>query len=117
MRVGLKAWSKELSKLSKLINNCNFVLALLDGLEDQRPLSRLESAFRRIVKHHLCALLEAKRTYWKQRNTARWVRFGDENTSLFQAMATYSYRRKFISSLTLEDGSCVSDHEQKASAL
>jgi hypothetical protein len=35
VRACLKHWSKELSKLSKLINNCNFVIALLDGLEDQ----------------------------------------------------------------------------------
>lgn len=46
VRFGLKHWSKELSKLSKLIINCNFVLTMLDGLEDQRPFSGLESAFR-----------------------------------------------------------------------
>jgi hypothetical protein len=37
--------------------------------------------------------------------------FGDKNTSLFEAMATYSLRRNFIGSLTLEDGSVVVDHE------
>lgn len=117
VRFGLKKWSKELSKLGKLINNCNFVIALLDGLEDQRPLSQPESSFRRLVRAHLLNLLEAKRVYWKQRNTARWVKFGNENTGLFQAMATYSYRRKYITNLSLEDGSVVSDHEQKAMAL
>jgi hypothetical protein len=45
------------------------------------------------------------------------VLFGDENTSLFQAMATYSLRRNFITSLTLDVGSVVYDHEQKASLL
>jgi hypothetical protein len=30
-------------------------------MEDQRPLSSLESAFRRLVKHHLAELLEKKR--------------------------------------------------------
>jgi hypothetical protein len=34
LRSRVKAWSKELSKLNKLINNSNFVLALLDGLEE-----------------------------------------------------------------------------------
>jgi hypothetical protein len=63
---GLKAWSRELSKLNKLINNSNFVLALLDGLEEQRPLSIIESNFRKLLKCHLISLLEAKRTYWKQ---------------------------------------------------
>lgn len=69
VRAGLKRWSKELSQLNKFINNSNYVLALLDGLEDQRPLGVLESAFRRVVQKHLADLLEAKRLYWKQRNT------------------------------------------------
>jgi hypothetical protein len=34
LRRGLKAWSKELSKLNKLINNCSYVLGILDGLEE-----------------------------------------------------------------------------------
>jgi peptidoglycan biosynthesis protein MviN/MurJ (putative lipid II flippase) len=45
------------------------------------------------------------------------VKFGDENTNLFQAMTTYSMRRNFISSLTLQDVSVISDHEQKAGAF
>jgi hypothetical protein len=117
VRAGLRAWSKDLSKISKLIKNCNFVIALLDGLEDQRTLSRPESAFRCIFKLHLASLLEAKRIYWKQRSTSRWVVFGDENSSLFQAMATYSFRKKYITSLTLENGTTIFDHDQKAAAL
>jgi hypothetical protein len=54
VRAGLKFWSKELSKLY-------FVLDLLDTLEEQRSLSSLESAFRRLVKQHLSKLLEAKK--------------------------------------------------------
>lgn len=117
VRCGLKHWSKELSRLGQLINNANFVISLLDGLEDQRPLSGLEAIFRKIVKKYLSGLLEAKRIYWKQRNTARWVRFGNENTQLFQAMATYSHRKKYITSIAMEDGSIVTGHEQKALVL
>jgi hypothetical protein len=43
VREGLKVWSKNLSKLRKLIYNYNWVLMLLDGLEDQRPLSRIKA--------------------------------------------------------------------------
>jgi hypothetical protein len=32
-------------------------------------------------------------------------------------MTTYSMRRNYISSLTLQDGFVISDHEQKADAL
>lgn len=63
LRKGLKCWSKELSKLNKLINNCSWVLALLDGLEEQRCLSLIEGNFRKIVKKHMHKLLEAKRIY------------------------------------------------------
>lgn len=117
VKAGLKKWSRELSKLGKLINNCNWVLALLDGLVDQRRLNTVERNFRKIVISHLLKLLEAKRIYWKQRNTARWVKFADENTGLFQAMASYSHRRNFISQLQLQDGVCISDHAQMAGAL
>ena len=58
VRAGLRNWSKNLSNLNKLIYNCNWVLSLMDGLEDQRPLSRLESIFRGLVKSHLSSLLK-----------------------------------------------------------
>lgn len=117
VRAGLRKWSKGFSKLSKLIYNSNWVLLLLDGLEDQRPLSKLENAFRKLVQNHLSSLLESKRKYWKQRNTIRWVNLGDENTSFFHTVATISHKRNFIVSLTKADGSIVIDHEQKASLL
>jgi hypothetical protein len=60
---GLKAWSKELLKLNKLINNCSYVLWILDGLEEQRTLSILVRNFRKQLKVHLLNLLEAKRSY------------------------------------------------------
>jgi hypothetical protein len=116
-RAGLKSWSKKLSNLSRLIHNCSWVLQLLDGLEDQRSLSNLESAFRKLVKSHLSNLLEAKRKYWKQRNTIRWITLGDENTSFFQAMPTHRHSKKYIGSLAVHDDIPITDHEQKARIL
>lgn len=49
LRRGLKLWSKKLSNLSRLIENTSWVLALLDELEDQRPLCLVERNFRRIL--------------------------------------------------------------------
>lgn len=46
----------------------------------------------------------------------RWVKFGDENSELFQALATLSYRRNSIQMLQLPNGS-VTDHSLKAGAL
>lgn len=99
LRRGLKFWSKSLSNLSQLISNSSWVLALIDGLEDQRPLCLVERNFRRILKTHLLKLLEAKRIYWKQRATIRWVKFGDENSKFFQSIASSSFRRNSIAHL------------------
>jgi hypothetical protein len=35
-------WSKRVSNLKEIINNCQFTLALLDGIEEQRNLSVVE---------------------------------------------------------------------------
>lgn len=81
-----------------------------------KNLSCPERKFKYLIKIHLGNLLESKRIYWKQRNIARWVVFGDENTKLFQAMAIY-FRRKYISELHLSDGSILKDHDKKSRAL
>jgi hypothetical protein len=83
-------------------------------LEDQRTPSRLETIFRSLVKHHLSSLLEAKKIYWRQINTVRWIKLGDENTNFFHMMATISHKRNFIFSLKGPDDSIFVDHEQKA---
>lgn len=77
----------------------------------------MENSFRTLVKTHLASLLEAKRAYWKQRNTVRWVNLGDENIHFFHTMATISHKRNFIVSLTTTDGSILIEHEQKANLL
>lgn len=53
VRMGLKSWSKSFSNINKLLHNSNWVLLLLDGLEEQRPLSNLECIFRTPVKKHI----------------------------------------------------------------
>jgi hypothetical protein len=45
LRHGLKNWSKNLSKLNKVIESCSYILAIIDGLEDQRTLSIQEANF------------------------------------------------------------------------
>lgn len=117
VRAGLKKWNKNLSSLSKLIYSCNWVLLLMDGLEDQRSISRLELSLRILVKNHLNSLLESKRLYWRQRNLVRSATLGDENTHFFHTMATISHKRNFIVSLSNVAGEVITDHEQKANLL
>jgi hypothetical protein len=66
---------------------------------------------------HLLNLLEAKKVYWKQRSTIRWVKFNDENTKLFHAIATQKFIKNYISQLQLPDGSLEVDHDHKAALL
>lgn len=47
----------------------------------------------------------------------RWTKFDDESTSFFHAVSTERYRINTITSLDLEDGRTVTEHQEKASAL
>ena len=102
LRLGLKKWSKNLSKLNTNISACNYVLYMMDGIEDQRALSIMEANFKIILKQHILKLLEVKRIYWKSRFKMRSVRLDDENTDFFHAMATQSYRKNYITNIVGE---------------
>lgn len=117
VRQGLRSWSRNFLNLGKLIHNCNWVLLFLDGLEKQRSLSDLEWVLRNLTKRHLTNLLERKRIYWRQRNTIRRVKFGDENTSFFQAIATINHRKNYIVSISTPDSTLLTDHDQKANYI
>jgi hypothetical protein len=58
LRYELKRWGGNLSHLKDLISKCNYVILLLDQLEDDRDLSIPEFNFRNIVKVHLKKLLQ-----------------------------------------------------------
>ena len=104
---GLKTWSRNFSKLNKIIDACNFVLAMIDGLEEQRSLSLQEKNFRTALKKHLTHILEAKRLYWRSRAKIKWAQLGGENTKNFHTMATKSYRCNFIATLSWYRQHCL----------
>lgn len=93
VRLGLKN-QRSLQNFNKLLHISEWVLLLLDGLEEQRPLYDVEMSLRDLVKRHIANLLESKRIYQKQRNTIRWVKLGDENSKVFQVMASISHRKE-----------------------
>jgi len=45
------------------------------------------------------------------------VNLGDENTSYFQALATYNFNRNLISALVASDDTIITKHDQKAGIL
>ena len=106
----LKQWSKKISKLSVLIENCNNTLLELDALDDRRCLTVPESNFRKILKAHLLHLLECK-------CTIRQFKFGDGNTKFFHRVATERFCRNNIASLRLPDDTVVYDHVGKEAVL
>nr|XP_020149932.1 uncharacterized protein LOC109735140 [Aegilops tauschii subsp. strangulata] len=85
LRICLKRWQKNISKLKTLVCKCNNVIVLLDELEEYMPLYRHESNFRKVVKAHVEKLLHLQCLYWKKRCTI---------------------------SLKLSDGTVVTDHSQ-----
>ena len=113
----LKQWSRKISKLSMLIDNCNKTLLEIDGLEERRRLSAPENNFRLILKQHLLYLLDCKKAYWKKHCTVRYFKFGDGNTKFFHRVATERYRRNSIASLRLPDNSVIHDHVGKEAVL
>ena len=106
-----------MSNLGLLIRNCNLVIGFLDSLEDKRQLYNPELNMRTIIKSQLRDLLYYKNIYWKNRYTVNRIKFGDECTKFFHAMATISYRRNSIAQLLNDNGAWVQDHEGKANLL
>nr|XP_045089732.1 uncharacterized protein LOC123497389 [Aegilops tauschii subsp. strangulata] len=117
LRHALKTWSRGISRLSIAIENSNKALLEHDELENKRPLSLPEANFRRILKSHILRLLSYQQQYWKKRCTIRWVKFGDENSKFFQAMASERMRINNIASLTNDNGTIVEDHAGKEALI
>ena len=117
LRQGIKAWSRNLSQLAKIISTYNYVMALLAGIEEQRPLSLQESNFRRMLRSHTEKLLEAKRIFWRSRAKIKWAKLGGENTKIFHAIATKNFRCNYIANIMTEDDTILLDHDLKAAHI
>jgi hypothetical protein len=117
LRSDLKIWSKKISNLKFLIENCNTVICFLDSLEDIRGLFNPDINLRAAVKRQLQTWLRYKNLYWKKRYTVNRIRLGDECTKFFHGMATISHRRNSIPQLMNEQGILIHDHESKAALL
>jgi len=65
----------------------------------------------------LAKLLQSKNIYRRKRYTVNRIKFGDECTKFFHAMATISYRRNTISQLKNDNDVFIVDHEGKVALL
>jgi hypothetical protein len=83
-------------------------------LEDVRGLFYPEINLRCLIKRKLQELLHHKNIYRKYIYKTSKVRFGDECTKFFHAMATISHRKNAISQILNDEGAWIQDHEGKA---
>jgi hypothetical protein len=117
LREVLKTWKSGLPNLAAAISKSKELVQFLDVLEEARDLTLEEWNFRNIINEHLRKLLHQQRTYWKQRGTINWVKFGYECTAFFHANASIRHRKNFISSLVNSVGVELLLHEEKAELL
>jgi hypothetical protein len=117
LRRVFKAWKAQLPNLALAIQNTKDIIQLLDIMEESKDLTLEEWNFRRLLSSHLQELLHQQKIYWKQRETIKWVKFGDECTAFFHANASIRFRRNTITSLKNVDGLEVFQHEEKAQLL
>jgi hypothetical protein len=117
LRAALKKWSSGHNGLRNTIADVNSVIGLLDMAENFRDLLPREWHLRVSLKNLLKNLLAKQKLFWKQRGKIKWVKFGDESSKFFHALATTHHRRNKIATLTSSDGTVHSSHEAKASLL
>jgi hypothetical protein len=99
------------------LKHCNLTLAVLDKLEENRPLFTQEYNFRKILKKHILKVLQWQKEYWRKRYTVRWTMLADESTKFFHATATETFKINTITSLDIEDGRVLCSHLEKATLL
>ena len=98
--VALQAWGQRKSgNIKTQIAIANYVILKFDRAMEMRALTPAELWLRKTIKLALLGLSSLQRTIERQRSRLRWIREGDANTKLFQAVA--NGRRSKISSLTL----------------
>lgn len=74
----------------------NWIIFRFDQVQEVRILSDMECCLRRVLKLALLGLASLERTIDRQRSRIRWLREGDANTKLFQAVANGRRSKNFI---------------------
>ena len=110
-----KKWSKH-KHTPLLINNCKFIIRLLDLLEEHRRLCSGEATLRSLCREKLLQLLKARAAYWKQRGKFRVVKEGNENTRFHHAHASQRLRKNHIKALEVQ-GVRFTSHVDKEQIL
>ena len=93
----LQAWGqRKLGNVKTLMRVATWVIHKLDVAEENGILQREEVWLRRTLKHSLLGLAALERTIDRQRSRLKWVKEGDANTKLFQAVANGRRTKNYI---------------------
>ncbi|XP_073362417.1 uncharacterized protein [Aegilops tauschii subsp. strangulata] len=93
----LQAWGqRKIGNIKIHMAIANFVILRLERAMESRQLDWRERWLRRSLKHTLLGLASLQRTIERQRSRLRWIREGDANTKLFQAVANGRRTKNFI---------------------
>lgn len=93
----LQAWGqRKMGNIKMLMAVANWIIFRFDQAQEVRILTDMECWLRRSLKLALLGLASLKRTIDHQRSRIRWLREGDANTKLFQAVANGRRAENFI---------------------
>ncbi|XP_073363176.1 uncharacterized protein [Aegilops tauschii subsp. strangulata] len=111
--VALQAWGQRKNGNVKLTMRVStWAVHRLDIAQENRVLLTEEAWLRRTLKKALLGMAALERTIDRQRSRLRWIREGDTNTKLFQAMANGRRTKNFIAHVKLGDA-IITDQERK----
>ncbi|XP_073367993.1 uncharacterized protein [Aegilops tauschii subsp. strangulata] len=108
----LQAWGqRKLGNVKTLMRVATWVIHKLDVAQENRILQREETWLRRTLKHSLLGLAALERTIDRQRSRLKWIKEGDANTKLFQAVANGRRTKNYIPHIK-HGGEIIMDQER-----
>ncbi|XP_073355090.1 uncharacterized protein [Aegilops tauschii subsp. strangulata] len=113
----LQAWGqRKMGNVKILMRVARWVIHRLDCAQENRALGQLEIWLRKSLKQALLGLAALERTIDRQRSRMKWLKEGDANTKLFQAVADGRRSKNFIAHVK-KDGVLITDQELKEKAF
>ncbi|KAK1695555.1 hypothetical protein QYE76_012252 [Lolium multiflorum] len=111
----LQSWGqKRVGNVKLNIAIANTMIVRLDVAQERRTLTPMEIWLRRMLKQLGLASLE--RTMARQRSRIRWLREGDDNTTLFHAVANGRRVKNHFATVKIGE-ELVTDQERKVEAF
>lgn len=109
-------WKKSLKPERFHLSCAKRCLIVLDWIEEQRPLSLLESTFRNLLKSKIEELIHSVVVSARRRGKVNWCILGDEDTSFYHARASTRLRCNQIK-VVEQDGQRFFNHKEKKQIL